>query len=67
MKSTRKIQEDIFTNIKIPTSLRSRLHMLAISRDQYMYQTIAELLVGELERIYGMEPSGRNSNSDDIR
>jgi len=50
MRSTKHDVETKFTSIKIPIFLRNQLHLLAISNDQFMYQTIAQLLVNELEK-----------------
>ena len=50
MKSTRHDDETKFTSIKIPVFLRNKLHLMAISNGQFMYQTIAQMLVNELEK-----------------
>jgi len=50
MRSTRHNDETKFTSIKIPVFLRNKLHLMAINNDQYMYQTIAQLLYSELEK-----------------
>jgi len=40
---------DSFKSIKIPASLLHQLRIIAASRDQYIYQLIASMLIREIE------------------
>ena len=49
MKQTRQ-KHDSFTTIKIPLSLKKKLSIISAHRDEFLYQTIAYLLVQGIEK-----------------
>jgi hypothetical protein len=50
MKTTKQ-NTDPYTSIKVPESLRRQLRILAASREQFIYQLIASLLLKEFNLI----------------
>jgi len=49
MTSTRT-NEDIFTSIKVPESIRRHLKLIAAKEDRHIYQVLADMLILYLER-----------------
>ena len=49
MKQTRQ-KFDPYTTIKIPLSLKQKLSIVSAHRDEFLYQTIAYLLVKGIEQ-----------------